>query len=188
MKSDKHEFLWLDLETTGLDPHNDQILEWAIVLADDGAAGDLSPVHQFSGVVDPWNDADAMRDAIEGMHSIVQNMHARNGLFEAVAREGTPLAEAEDFLLSVCVELGAKPRQVVLAGSTVAFDLGFVRVHMPRFAEYLSHRTFDVSTLKQADVAWGGVPFAKAEAHRALPDVLESLAHAAAIKARRWAP
>lgn len=78
------------------------------------------------------------------------------------------------------------PRSVVLAGSTVAFDQSFLRVHMPGLAELLSHRCFDVSTLKMADRAWADQPFKKAEAHRAMPDILESLKHAKEIRARRW--
>lgn len=182
----RHQFLWLDLETTGLDPHACRILEWAVVLAADDAEGDMSPIEQYSGVVGVFSEKELTEVQAE-MDPYVLNMHTNNGLLAEVVASESTLAESEEFLIGIANELGAKPRTIVLAGSTVAFDLGFIHVHMPRFAEFLSHRCFDVSTLKMAERAWKGEPFKKAEAHRALPDVLESLAHAAEIRARRWA-
>lgn len=180
----KHHFLWLDLETTGLDPNKCRILECAALLADDGIDGDMSPGYGVSFVSAIRQSDDAW---IEEMDPFVRDMHTRNGLIEACqGDDARELTEVEDALVALASELITGPRTVVLAGSTVAFDQGFLRVHMPRLAELLSHRCFDVSTLKMADRAWADQPFKKAEAHRAMPDVLESLEHAAEIRGRRW--
>ena len=197
MSERRHNFLWLDLETTGLDPHKCHILEWAAVLAEDDREGDMSPVEQFSGVIGFDADRVILNDNadvvdVPGVDPFVVKMHIENGLWEeCVFSEDNTLEEADEFLAGLCERLGGKtnPGSIVLAGSTVHFDLGFVRVHMPRFAAYLSHRCFDVSTLKMAERDWAGEKFKKAEAHRALPDVLESLEHAAEIRAKidRWA-
>jgi oligoribonuclease len=179
----KHHFLWLDLETTGLDPNRCQIIEVAATLVDDGPEGDMSP-HGVPviGVVKQSDSA-----WIDEMDPFVRDMHTRNGLIEECQSErAVTLGLLEQHLISLAMPLCTGPRSVVLAGSTVHFDQSFIRVHMPRLAERLSHRCFDVSTLKMADRAWADQPFKKAEAHRALPDVLESLEHAKEIRARRW--
>jgi oligoribonuclease len=163
-----------------------------VVLAADDATGDMSVVESYDGVIGfgcaveggGFSDLGA---AMAEMDDYVKAMHTKNGLIQACTDSSETLADAEELLLGMVESLGAKPRQIVLAGSTVHFDLGFIRVHMPRFAEYLSHRCFDVSTLKLAERDWGGKPFKKAEAHRALPDVLESLEHAKEIRARHGA-
>ncbi len=183
----KHSYLWVDLETTGLDPHGCRILEWAALLAADDAAGDMTPVREYTGVV--GLDAKAWEEAQAEMDPYVLDMHTKNGLLAECITGSDTLREAEDFLVSLAQELTGRDMpdrsaQIVLAGSTVHFDLGFIRVHMPRFAEWLSHRCFDVSTLKMAERDWGGQPFTKANAHRALADVRESLAHAKAIRER----
>lgn len=187
-----HSFLWLDLETTGLDPHKCRILEWAVVLAADDREGDMSVVESFDNVIGfglavEGGDFEQLKAAKAEMDPYVLNMHTKNGLLQDCIDSDETLASAEDFLVSLVENMGATKGQIVLAGSTVAFDLGFIRVHMPRFAHYLSHRCFDVSTLKMAERDWAGQAFKKAEAHRALPDILESLEHAAEIRRRHGA-
>jgi len=179
----KHHFLWLDLETTGLNPSKCRILEWSVVLANDGIDGDMAPVVAKHGVINQRGE-----EWLAEMDPFVTAMHTRNGLIaECQAGHGFELSAAEDMLIEIAGAVSTEPRSVVLAGSTVAFDQGFLRAHMPRLAKLLSHRCFDVSTLKMADRAWADQPFKKAEAHRAMPDVLESLEHAKEIRARRWA-
>lgn len=179
-----HSYLWTDLETTGLDPAKCRILEWAVVFAADDLGGDMSVVDAYTDVVGIGKDEAAARAE---MDDYVTKMHERNGLLAACVKSTSTLSEAEDFLVELMQNMGAAPRQIVLAGSTPAFDLSFIRVHMPRFAAFLSHRTFDVSTLKMAERDWSAQPFKKAEAHRALDDILESLEHAAEIRARHGA-
>jgi oligoribonuclease len=188
-----HSYLWCDLETTGLDPTKCRILEWAVVLAADDREGDMSVVESFTDVI-------GFGCAIEGggfaelgkaqqeMDAYVTKMHTDNGLIAECTASANTLADAEEFLVGLVESMGAKPKQIVIAGSTPAFDLSFIRVHLPRFAAYLSHRTFDVSTLKMAERDWADEAFKKAEAHRALPDILESLEHAKEIRTRidRW--
>lgn len=194
----KHQYLWVDLETTGLDPHADfaRILEWAVVFADDARGGDLSPVAQYTSAVH-WPDAmptgilpprtlpgGALRAACD---SFVQQMHDRNGLWRDVANPATAsLADAEDFLLSI-VPAHGKTR---LAGASVHFDIGWLRVNMPRLAPRLHHQVLDVSALWCACRSWGpDVEGASRETHRALPDILATLEDARRLRdAMGWAP
>jgi oligoribonuclease len=181
MTDPKHQFLWLDLETTGLDPRKCRILEWAVVLAADDRDGDMQPVAQFASVIGlgaEW--------ACEEMDDYVRRMHTDNGLLAECAASATTLEESEAFLVDLVG--GPDTRGVVLAGASVHFDLAFLRVHMPRFAACLSHRVLDVRALKLAEGAWGdGLADTKVVAHRALSDVLVSLSEARVLRARRWA-
>lgn len=191
-----HSYLWLDLGTTGLDPNKCRILEWAAVLAADDREGDMSVVEQFSDVIGfgcavEGADFSGLRAAQAEMDDYVTKMHTDNGLIAECVNSTETLESAEDFLVGLVESMGAGKGQIVLAGSSVAqLDRPFLLHHMPRFAHYLSYRCFDVSSLKMAERDWAGQPFEKAEAHRALPDVLESLAHAAEIRAKvgRWNP
>lgn len=173
----KHEFIWLDFGTTGLDPATCQVLEWAVVLAADDREGDMSPITQYQGVIHVADPA-----ALE-MDPYVRNMHTKNGLLAECVSSDTSLEESDAFLAGVCAELGAAPRSISLAGASVHFDLAFIRVHLPAFAAYLSHRVFDVTTLKRALESWGppGAKIKREPAHRAMSDVLESL-----NEARQW--
>jgi oligoribonuclease len=178
MSDPRHQYLWLDLETTGLDPHTCHILEWAVVLAADDADGDMQPIEQYSSVI-------GTKALVLAMDPYVTKMHTANGLLAECAVSDTTLKESEEFLIALIG--GHETRGVVLAGASVHFDLAFLRVHMPRFAKCLSHRVLDVSTLKAAERAWGdGFADATVVAHRALSDVLVSLSEARVIRARRW--
>lgn len=72
----------------------------------------------------------------------------------------------------------ARNHTTALAGSSVHFDLGFLRVHMPKLAKNLSHRCYDVSAVKLFCRSLGMPKPPPEEAHRALPDCEESLRHA----------
>lgn len=186
-----HQFLWFDIETTGLDPHKGRLLEFAAVLCEDSRGDDFAPVAQYhAAIAHP-------REAIEGLRrggdidDYVWGMHEASGLWAEVFASSTTLSETDDFLDSLAAELlGAKSRGIVLAGASVHFDLSWVRVWLPFFAARLSHRVFDVSTLRRAAQSWGppGVAWPAGEsAHRALPDVLGTISTArVARKAMGW--
>ena len=179
-----HEFLWLDLETTGLinakpgglyafGDDAGHILEFAAVLAADDRAGDLSVVQAYEGAVH--------YDAPEAfaMDPFVLKMHTDNGLFADCRASTISLADADEFLYGLCCELAGnkRPRGITLAGNSVHFDLQWVRVHMPLFASALHHRVFDVSTLQRAAmINVEGYEPLRANAHRALDDLYQSLA------------
>jgi oligoribonuclease len=177
----KHQFLWIDLETSGLDPHSCIILEWAAVLAADNRYGDMSPVEQYASPIHFDYSTPPKMD------EFVRKMHTDNGLLSACIASTFTLAESEDFLIELVG--GPETRGVVLAGGSVHFDLGFIRVHMPAFAKCLSHRVLDVSTFKAAERTWEAAdafPDIKGTNHRALDDVLASLAEAKRWRERRY--
>lgn len=183
MKQVKHRFAWFDIETTGLDPRLEgmQILEWALVLADDAPGGTLEPVQAWSGVIHcpkPPTTCDLY----------VVGMHTKNGLWAEcqVATETTASTDEALFGIAQLLVENDKPRGIELAGNSVHFDLDWCRVHFPKFASALSHHVTNVSTLlaagRQWCPDWQDPP--KVEAHRALDDVYASLELARYCRAR----
>ncbi len=188
-----HEFIWLDLETTGLDPDREIVLEFGVILAADDRDGDMLPVQEFQSVITPYaygkerTVPERSPDRILAeMHSKVRTMHTKNGLLAELERPELccSISEADDFLFALAGE--GLPS---LAGNSVHFDLSFIRKHMPRFASRLNHRVFDVSTLIRAEKTYGDSVeqiTTRADAHRALDDARASLATARAFRARRF--
>lgn len=174
--------LWLDLETTGLDPNKHTILEVACRLADferpfetSNDAGPYQAVAHFD--IFRWGMD------VSNVDKIVFDMHTKNGLWAECTASEHSLDGIEQQLIEM---LGDPYKPLVgddrpiLAGSTIGFDLSFLRVHMPRLAERLHYRLYDVTSVKLFCQSLGMPKFPKAEAHRAMPDVLESIAHAKA--------
>ena len=64
--------VFLDLETTGLDPTKDKILEVAVIVTDDALA-ELGHFHQVTD--------EASRMCLDDLHPVVQRMHCDNGLW-----------------------------------------------------------------------------------------------------------
>jgi len=167
----RHQYLWIDLETTGLVPGAGRILEWAAVLAEDDRGGSFTPVQQYSAAVH-YEPA----EYLPGMSVFVRRMHTANGLLADVAASTTTLAESEAFLCALLDDLGVPQGGVSIAGASVHFDLAWIGCWMPELRKRLSHRVFDVSTLTRCVRTYGpGIELAPRERHRALPDILATL-------------
>jgi len=159
--------VWIDLETTGLDPETSVILEIAVVITDKH----LNMLFQAAFVVHHLDEA------LAGMDEWVQGQHQASGLLEDVRRSPMSLTQAEVEALAL-VAARCPPRACPLAGSSVCFDRRFLARHMPRLNAHLHYRQVDVSSIKEIVKRWypekalsNGAP-AK---HRALPDILESI-------------
>ena len=152
--------LWIDLETTGLDEHKCTILEFAAILTDN----QLQPIAVEQMV---------LHHSGEGLSDFIIDMHTKNGLLAECKQSTNTLEDAERTLRELIeVNCDDKP---TLAGSTVHFDHRFLRYHMPALMSRVHYRLFDARTLQCAASWWSGEKFEKANAHRALPDIEESL-------------
>ena len=127
-------YLWLDIETTGLDPLRDSILDVAGGVEDAIEADTSTDVGVVSCPISRSVTCDPF----------VQIMHTTNGLWSACNDAFLGIREVEAEILE---SLGEDASGVILCGSSVYFDQSFIRVHMARLAARLSHRIFDVSSL-----------------------------------------
>lgn len=181
-----HEFLWFDLETTGLDPHTGLVLEFAAVLCEDARGDDFAIRAQYTGVI--HHDDAALERAKPAL--VVQKMHHANGLWRDVRASTTTIAEADAFLAGVADALApGRTHAIRLAGSSVHFDYRWACVHLPAFAKRVSHRLLDVRVLRTAVETWaqGEIVWPVRDTHRALPDILTTIEEARfARKAMGW--
>lgn len=179
--------IWTDLETTGLNPDCDSLLEVAAIATAADLSGDEDD--RFHTVV-WWNGN------VEDMNSAARQMHTDNGLLEEVVSPDAPtLGEADVAMATWLDEIAAKhsAERLTLAGSSAHFDMGFIDKHMPRTRKRLHYRVFDVSTLLQAFQWWAGDDLGRSQfpdeaIHRAQQDIATSLAlcrsaHAAVLSA-----
>lgn len=161
--------VWMDLEMTGLDPEDNVIIEIATIITDDQlnivAEGPVIAVHQPDSELakmDEWN----------------VRTHGDSGLVDRVKASKVSMAEAEkqtlDFIAQY-VKKGHSP----LCGNSIHQDRRFLVKQMPILEEFVHYRNIDVSTLKELAKRWKPeiLPgFKKSESHKALDDILESIA------------
>jgi oligoribonuclease len=163
--------LWIDLETTGLDPAGDHIVEVAWMTSYDDLTArshvnsyviDLSPVARKQLMENPF----------------VLDMHKTSGLLDdldAVPGNVFRIEDVEDQIIAALKRETLPDERISVAGFSVHFDLAFINEHMPRLAEILSHRIYDVSTLRTFFRELGIEAVDNNERkHRAANDVLES--------------
>ena len=164
------QLVWIDLETSGLRPDQDVVLEIAVSLADLSSPFDARPAYHAVLYARPAKTLDPK----------VLEMHTKNGLFAECAGPGarSDFDRIEEELLALVPDVDDPNEKPVLAGSSVHFDHEFLKDEFPKFAARLSHRHYDVSAVKLFCRSLGMPKLPRAEAHRAKDDVLESIAHA----------
>ncbi len=169
-RSKSSRLVWIDLETTGLHPDRDVILEIATIVTDKDlcviATGPCLAVHQPSEVLDamdPWG----------------KKQHEQSGLLEEVRKSTLSTSDAEAQTLGFLHEHCA-PQANPLCGNSICFDRRFLIQHMPKVDAYLNYRHVDVSSIKELVARWypllsRSMSNEKVSAHRALQDIQESI-------------
>jgi oligoribonuclease len=165
MAQSKKALFWVDLEMTGLDENVDTILEAAIVITD----YDFNILEQYQKVVyQP-------QDVLDRMNDWCKKTHGESGLTAAVPN-GTPLAQVEKEVLGLINKFYAPQERVVIVGNSVGNDRRFIDKYMPEVAKRLHYRLIDVSSFKEIYRDKYGLKFEKKNTHRAVDDILESVA------------
>lgn len=159
----------LDLETTGLDPRNNGIMEVAAVFLDRDSLQELAV---FCQPVYPG--AAELQRLVPG----VRRMHEASELLASMPLAAScdqVMRELQSLLQAQCGRTGI--RELTLLGSSVHFDRAFLRAHAPEILPYFHHRQLDVTALKLARGLRGLDPLPCERApvdHRALPDARHS--------------
>jgi oligoribonuclease len=165
---------WMDLEMTGLDPARHVIVEIATLITDD----DLSVVAEGPDLV---VHADSVQ--LDRMDSFVRAMHTRSGLLSAIETSPISLREAGRQTLIFLRRHIREARTVPLCGNSIGTDRRFLAGQLPEVEGFLHYRSIDVSSIKELCRRWYPDVLAaappKAETHRALDDIRESIAELA---------
>lgn len=167
-KQDPNNLVWVDLETSGLDPETAVIVEIATIITDRDlniiAVGPQLVIHQPEGV-------------LAGMDEWCKKQHGSSGLIKAVRCSTVSLSQAEEETVNF-VSTYCPPRACPLCGNSICFDRRFLIKYMPKLNALLSYRNVDVSSIKELVSRWypgKAVGGSKSSRHRALDDVRESI-------------
>jgi len=182
--ADVTHFVFIDCETTGLDPNTSHLIEVA-ALAIDVRYPFEEPLFEMSEVV---NVAAAIGTGELGKHlgeadEWICNTHC-NGLIGMLFAGVASLRcaeEIEDDLAVKIKALGPKKGIQIAGNSPSGVDLPFLRARMPKVLEACSHHVVDVSGLAR-QLRYSGFPVSYAPGttesvadHRALDDAKHSL-------------
>ena len=161
------------METTGLNPRLDEILEVALVVT----GNNVVECTAISFVVDPgdvkWEDRLDDEKA----------MHIRSGLLRDVVTVGLLLPAVEDALLTTLKRVDKGP--FVLCGINPVLNRAFIESRMRRFNRQLDYRSIDVLSIRRflRDLCERDElmpPFADADSktHRAMDDLQDVISEA----------
>lgn len=172
--------IWLDMEMTGLDPKTDVVLEIATLVT----TAELELIAEGPDLVIHQPDS-----VLDNMSAWCIEHHGQSGLTAACRASTISLAEAErltlEFLAKHC-----QPGRAPLCGNTIGQDRRFMVEYMPALDRFVHYRSVDVSTIKELCRRWYPTlpDHPKAETHRALEDIRESVAELRYYRERVFVP
>ncbi len=162
--------VWVDCEMTGLNLNTDALVEIAVLVTD-------SQLNVLGSGLDILIKPPP--DALRQMNQVVRTMHTRSGLLDQL-EAGTTLAAAQEQALEYVREWVPEARKAPLAGNSIGTDRGFIARDLPDLDGHLHYRMVDVSSIKELVKRWYPRVYyaapAKAGGHRALADIIESIA------------
>jgi oligoribonuclease len=135
--------LWVDIETTGLDPKKSHILEVAMIVTED-----FSIIDEFSVVISYPN----LEEIIRLCNPKVFDMHKANNLWKEVANSDISLEDARVQILGFIEKHFPNYEQgynnmPIIAGSNPTFDRDFIIYYFYGFNNIFHYRVFDMNTL-----------------------------------------
>lgn len=167
-KSQSSVWVWCDLEMTGLEPLEDEILEVSCILT-------TSDLREYTTT--PFSEVVHQPDAV--LHNMSEwciEHHGNSGLTEACRQSKKPLSEIETQLISYIQEHTLPTDMLYLAGNSIHMDRAFIKQHMKGLDSLLHYRMIDVTSIGIMCEAMGISRYEKEAPHRALDDIRLSIA------------
>lgn len=155
-------FVITDVETTGLNPEVDELLEIGILVVDNN----FVPIGSFEKV--------KHYIVTNQVNSYVKNMHEKSGLWDACQDSKLTLAEIEEQALAFLDQF-APSSTIPLTGSTISFDRSFLARYTPSLMSWFHYRNIDTRSFYLLAEAYGKPTAPKGlELHRSLSDCIDS--------------
>lgn len=177
--------VWIDTETTGLDPVHDLLLEIAVVVTDN----DLTELGASAVVIAPEHGP---TDAVARMDRFVVDMHTANGLVEDIAAPAALPVQRADAAIASTIDTLTEGAEgpFILGGNSITHDRAFLAQQAPLTFSRLHYRSMDVSSIEQdlrrdgfADqVAAWRASATPSGGHRALGDIRDSIRQLASLR------
>ena len=173
--------LFADIETTGLVPEDDLILEVGFMITTD----DLEVTDEISAVIHlprleyiADGEGGPYWEPPFGIKKVVVDMHNASGLWSDVHRSSFTAQMVENMMVTWLMD-HTKGEKLPLIGSTIGFDREVLRIQMPRLHEMFDYHSGDVSAIKLFSNKWspispGDWPLNEKK-HRSIPDMHDTL-------------
>ena len=163
---------WIDVETTGLEPKNDLLLEIAVVVTDTR----MNELSRFSIVI----GHSPLNIIATKMSNYVTDLHLSNGLIEETIKPENPTTKEAYYKIKTwltnLIHENSTNEPIRMAGKQCTFDYKFLPKELTNLLERNGEKHFDIDTL----VAWFPGLYKKmnkvGRQHRALSDLLQDIA------------
>ncbi len=165
--SNKVEYVVVDIETTGLDPKENYILEIGVLFLNrnlevvDSIMTFINEPHikaQLKSYIELADHAHYKKGdpgyELWDHAGFIVKMHRENNLIDEYFKFASEFyvgyAEAQQLLIAKMQEhfLGHNRVKLPMMGSTISFDRNFLQAYMPDFVDQFHYRNIDVSTIK----------------------------------------
>nr|DAL86928.1 MAG TPA: Oligoribonuclease [Caudoviricetes sp.] len=156
---DDNYLIWFDVETSGLDPMSDNLLEVEARITD------------MKGLQVPFADDPLIfhrvirfddNTPIRAFNSTTIDMHSRNGLIGECMNAEDTLKNVDKQMAVWLIDTGLDPGLMHPAGTNVHFDIRWLDVNMPNTSgilHKLSHRRLDLTSFRLLRLARVGDPY-----------------------------
>ena len=162
--------VWIDLEMTGLEVERDVIVEIACIVTD----AELTALDDGIQLV-----VHAGPEALAKMGDYVREMHTKSGLLPEIERSDIDVPAAQKAVLEYIRTYVKTAASAPLCGNSIGTDRRFLAAYMRELDDFLHYRSIDVSSFKELCKRWYPDVYkqrpGKAESHRALDDIRESI-------------
>jgi oligoribonuclease len=176
----KPEMVWVDVETTGLDPDTQCLLEVGIIVTNKW--GHTLPEWRKSWVINDEEDRPKIQRFLYEAKSddFVVKMHQKSGLWADWSLGlGMSMGDTEQAILQWLNSITGGTKYP-MCGSSVMFDRLFLRQNMTDLEAAFHYRNIDVSTIREiCSLVNRRVVVSEptpSEAHRPLSDLKDSIA------------